>query len=254
MTKTRQENVRPAAAGFVLPKPPRPHGDLRIDTHATGERPALLRRVAAALPLAGARWLQLLECQDLFLAELRAALRAMDETVGEESRARMKARLRGIGEVLDWCETVQADLQLEGRRAAAGEQVVELRGLCDDVAHDLAAGTASVPVPVEVHGCASSALWGLPVALANAVTLAVEVAAERIGGQGSVAIEVEEDDLGPHLRVRGLGDPIAQPKAMLVDRFRQAAAAASVAVLPDALGAGGTGMVLRFPAHGVLPG
>jgi hypothetical protein len=252
MTSTRMTETVPANEAadeteFVLPKPPRHAAPLLVGGAEAGGSPTALRRAAAGLAAAGGRIQVLLECQDRFLGEMRAALREMDDSLHEESRARLKAKVRSLVEILDWCEAVQVDLLLEGRRASWNQQLVDLRALCDDAAHDLRGARGELAV--EIHGDCPTGVWAELPLLGDVIRGAFEVVADRIGGQGQVAVELQEQDGGPSVWVRGTGAPTSAQDPVALERFRSAAAAAGVRVAPDALGPGGTGLILEVPAQ-----
>jgi hypothetical protein len=251
MTSTRATETVPGIPGseaeFVLPKPPRHTAPLLVGGAEAGSSPTALRRAADGLAAAGGRIQVLLECQDRFLGEMRAALREMDDSLHEESRARLKAKVRGLVEILDWCEAMQVDLLLEGRRASWNQQAVDLRALCDDAAHDLRGGRHGMAV--EIHGDCPTRVWAELPLLGDVIRGALEVVADRIGGQGHIAVELQESADGPAVWIRGMGAPASSQDPVALERFRSSAAAAGVSVTPDALGPGGTGLMLGVPAQ-----
>ena len=221
MTSTRQlQGPRSPSAQFVLPQPPRSRGPVLFGAEPNGGGAVLLQHAAAGLPVAGRRMLTLLECQDLFLAEVRARLRELE--ADPLAATDVQSRVQGIGAVLDWCDTVQADLLIESRRAAAGEQLVDLRSLCDDAVHQLR--NSHPEVAVEVHG-APAAVWAEVLQIGEVVQSALVIAADRIGGHGGLTVEIDGTAGSPRLWIRGRGEPVALTNVHALERFRAAATA-----------------------------
>jgi hypothetical protein len=191
----------------------------------------------------GSRVLALLECQERFLEELRTSLQELDASVHEESRARIKAQLRTLAEIVDWTEMVHSDLVLEGRHAKAGQAPLDLLW----VVHRVAAAWAPNGPEVAIHGRTDRPCWGNEASLAELVRLAFELVALRAGEGQAIQVEIGEHGGRLGLRVFSAGgpEPIADPG--LVERFRRAVERTGAAVEPDALGPGGAGLVLRLP-------
>lgn len=227
--------------GYVLPSAPRGRSTLVIDPE---DRQAATDSERNALCAAGSRMQALLECQQQFFGELRLALAETGASVHEEPRARIMRHVAQLGEILEWCEAVQADLMLESQRAAMGWQAVEL----GEALHEAAARQeAQAEVSVLVSGHASSTWWGKPAELDRALGLALQIVTARIGGTGSIQVELGEGEQGHTIRVLGLGEPRPIGCETLVRSFRAAAAAIGAKVAPDALGVGGSGFLLRLP-------
>jgi hypothetical protein len=233
---------------FVLPKPPRHAGTLVVGD-AEGATGAVTRRKAEGLVRAGVRMMALLECQDRFLAEARVAARELQHGL---PAADSVSSVGILHQVLDWCEAVQADMTVEARRAALGQQAVDLLLLCQDVQHDLnLAGrfTPDAQQPLLVLGHSRHAVWGRIDDLGLLLKCAIELMAQRTAGHGAISVEVQDDSSSVAVTVRGSGATIQQPSTEAVDAFRAAAEGAEAMVQPDELGPGSAGLVLRF--HGV---
>lgn len=243
MPLTRPKDaLRKIEAEFVLPQPP----VRRVSDVRDGAGSALQQRRVQGLAAAGARMRTLLDCQDLFLLEVRTLLREIDAAVHEEPRARLLTQVRSALEILDWCESVQTDLQAEAMRAEAGEQVFDLLGVCEDAIHDLRGqGTDVARAEITVRGVAERCLHGDVERVGQAIQRAVGLVCERLGGQGPIEVEVDEDEAGPLVRIGGFADAVAEVARERVADFRAAVADAGLRVHPDRLGPASPGLVLR---------
>jgi hypothetical protein len=189
----------------------------------------------------GSRVLSLLECQERFLEELRTSLADLDGSVHEESRARIKAQLRTLGEIVDWTEMVHRDLVLEGRHAKAGQAPLDLLWLVHRV-------VASLNGPdVTIHGRTDRPCWGNEAHLGELVRLAIELVALRAGVGTAIQVEIGEHGCQLGMRVFSAGGPASFEGSQLIERFRRAVERTGASVEPDVLGPGGTGLVLRLP-------
>lgn len=243
------DSATPTATDYVLPAPPRSPGLLLVDPEPVARDAVAEGRVGgeqAVLRSLGERVLLLLDCQQQFLEELRQSVATIGECVAEESRARLWAQVRHLGEVLGWCEEVHSDLRQEGEAAAAGRQPLDPTATCRDVA--AAATTARPQQPVTVLGAANRPWWGDAGLLAHALGLALELVAQRTNGQGGRVIEIGDSAGWCSLRVRGTGDGSGRLESGMVQRFRRAVTELEAAVIPDENGSGGCGLVLRL-AH-----
>lgn len=236
MTAIRPTRKPPAdEIDFVLPSP-RGRGPTRLP-----EGTAVLRRERDSLREAGARVCSLLECQDLFLDELRTLLRGLDETLHEDSKARIKAQLRSADELLGWCEAVQLDLQAESRRARDGQPPIDLLGLCEDAVLDL--GDQGAAVAVAVRGTPSTMCCGDAEAIGRAVQLAILLAAAQSGSR-ALRLDVGECGAGPEIRVDGLAEALAGCSDERAVALRDAVAAAGMYFAAGSQESGGIAMVL----------
>jgi hypothetical protein len=247
MNSISPQNVVTAASAdpYVLPAPPRPVGSLIIGEPGASERLSQAREAAVGRAI-GERFVALLDCQQRFFGELRATLLEMDDAVADESRARMKNQIRVLGEILDWCEAVHVDLEQECRQAIAGRRPIDLLVHCELIAAEFVGGRSGVQV--DVHGAAQRPWWGDPSQFSALVDAALNLVAERIGGQGSIAVEIGEGTADHRLRVFGNGEPHSLPDSDAIDRFRRAAKELGASVRPDDMGVGGAGLVLLLPA------
>lgn len=204
-----------------------------------------LERGSRVAQLLGDRFLALAECQQEFLAELRVRLTALDSAIAEDSRARLKGALRDAVDVIDWCDAVQADLKNDSRRAASGQEPLDLLGLCSDVV-----AAVSGRGEIQVTGQANNLWWGNAGHLADAVRQGLALVAERTGGAGARLVEVGVADGAPWIRIAGHGEPGEDLEAEAIRRFREAVGRVAARVVPDALGPGGAGFVLKLPVDG----
>jgi hypothetical protein len=240
-----QESSRTIESEFVLPQPPRPRATLVFGAEHTPH--ALLQRAAAGLPVTGRRLQVLLECQEMFFAEMRATLGEARAALDAGARQRSSERLATLAEILDWCEASQRDLLSETRHAAMGEQVIDLQLLCDDVVHELRGSKPGIEV--HVHGGSSHAVFGDVMLVGEVVRRGIDAVAARIGGEGHVTVTILDEAAGPSLWIRASGEPRRTMDAVALERFRDAAADAGVAILPDATGPNSAGLILRLPGR-----
>lgn len=240
MTTKPASPVDSHAPSYVLPTQKRSAPDVIVVPPRAES--GLLHRSSGSRVL-GDRFLALAECQQQFLAELRARLTVLDGAIAEDSRARLKGALRDVVHVLDWCDSVQTDLELDSRRVAAGLEPIDLLELCGDV-------VAAIPEagPIHVTGGIATPWWGEAAQLAAAVRHGLQLVVERTGGVGARQVEVGATDGSPWIRITGSGEPGDSVEVDSVRRFRQAVASLDARVVPDAMGPGGTGLVLHLPA------
>ena len=240
MTTKPASPIAPPAPSYVLPAPKRATPVIVVPPRVAtaGDRGS---DVARAL---GERFLAFAECQQQFLAELRTRLEALDVAITDASRAQLKGALREVTAVLDWCDSVQVDLQTESRRAAAGQEPSDLAALCREVAASLAGGGE-----IDVVGQGTSHWWGDAAALRDAIRHALTLVAERTSGIGGRRLEVGSTDGAPWVRIWSSGEPGDSLEVDSVRRFRLAVGRLGIRVVPDALGPGGAGLVLLLPSH-----
>lgn len=230
-----------AASGYVLPSRP----PAAAEGSGVSDRGGLLalrrgREVARAI---GSRMVALAECQHEFLAELRERLAGMDQAIADDTRARLKGRLREVLEVLDWCDVVQADMHLEGGRAAQGTEPIDVVELCRDVVANVHAAADTV-----VTGWLPTPWWGPAADLAEVIALGLTLVAQRTGGHGSRCLEVDGDASRVRIRIVGSAPSSAEVDRAHARHFRQACQRIGIRVVPDELGPLGAGLVLELPA------
>jgi hypothetical protein len=151
--------------------------------------------------------------------------------------------VREIVRVVDWCDAVQQELVDEASKASAGLEPIDLGGLCEQMA-TLLQGTTD---PISVVSKQPVTYWGDRAQLAHLVQKALSLVWARTGGRGLRCLEVFLADGTACIRVCSRGEPVPEVDGELVDLFRAATANAEVLVVPDDLGPGGAGLVLRLP-------
>lgn len=228
---------RRSTGDFVLPG--RPKAPPAVLMAGKGPSPRWLEheRAAVARDL-GEHFLLLAESQRQLLGELRAELEQCDQAVGDAPRARLKGVLQQALAVLEWCDATSDECAQQARAAVAGWRPIDLLAAAQEA---LAAHGAPVG-----HATGMGTWWGDGERLQVCLLAALRLVAERSGG-GAVQVEVATDAEGVFLRVVGAGEPAEDVEPESVVAFREAAESLGARVLPDRLGPGGTGLVLRLP-------
>jgi len=243
MSTTHSEVSASDVAGYVLPNRPRRTGGALVVPSHDSTHSGLHRRTGEVAKRIGERVLLLAECQQQFLGELRTGLQALEGAVVDDARIRLQACVRSAITVLDWCDSLQDDLLGEGRRAARGWQPIDLAEFCGDVATESAAhGIAAV-----VTGGTAQPWWGDAGLFAETMRAGLAVVAERSAGPGVIRIEISGTQEAARVRIAGNGDPVAEIDESAIHLFRQAVERLGGRVVPDALGPGGTGLILELP-------
>jgi len=243
MTTTHSDVQTKEVHGYVLPTRPRPAGSLLVVPTREATNMGLHRRTGEVAQRLGERFLLLAECQQQFLGELRSGLRALEGAVVEDARIRLQASVRSAIAVLDWCDTLQADLLAEAQRAARGWQPIDLGEAC----REAATGVEGNGIAVLVSGQTAQPWWGDAGRLAVAIQAGLSVVAERTGGQGTIQVEVGGTSAQANVRIAGTGEPGEQVDSASVRAFRNAVERLGATVVPDALGPGGAGLILELP-------
>ncbi|MCB9876451.1 MAG: hypothetical protein H6835_02525 [Planctomycetes bacterium] len=227
---------------YVLPQPPRGHGEVIVVSGAEGRRAGLLRGQQVAMAF-GQRMVQQSEGMQVLLEQVRERLDGLDSTIAEASRAQLKGAVRELGSMLEWCAAAQRELFEEGSRACEGCEPVDVVSLCREVAasHD------DPSAPTSVHAEGSVTWWGRAIELHDLLDLAMVLVAERTRGSGARHLDVACTTDGVRVKVHGFGEPSDTVEAVDVARFRRAADELGVSVSPGVFGAGGAGMVLHLP-------
>ncbi len=248
MTKTNSPTFEPmtaapAAHDYVLPKRPRPAAVVVVPPGPS----ELGDRGGEAARTLGGHFQLLAETQGMFLAEIRERLEALDGTIAEATKAQMKGAVRELLGVIEWCDTLQADLQADCERATGGQLPIDLGLLLEEVAgRERAAGHE-----VLVRGSFPLPWWGARAPLSRLLETALQLVAERTNGHGPRCLELSEVGGAPCLRVAGHGDPHEGLEPTTIARFRTLVDQVGASVRPDALGPGGVGMLIQLsPARG----
>jgi len=241
MTKKTLAVQDSSTSKYVLPAAPRVVGEIVVVPPARLPLSELRRggEVARAL---GDCFLTHAECLQHFLAEIRTRLVSLDSALAEDSRAQLRGALHDVLSVLEWCDAVQSELQQDCGRAAARAEPIDVVDLCRLVA--ASSGPADL---VQVSGQLPTTWWGEARTLAKALELGLALVAERAGGSGCRFVEVYAEATHPRIRIASSGDPQEEVDRDAVRRFRQAVAQVGARVLPDAIGPGGSGLVIELP-------
>lgn len=244
-----------AAARYVLPVPSKP-ANLIVDpegrgpaagtpSDTTGLRDLVLAGQAEARAGVAERFLDLLECQERFLAELRQSLGELGEAVHGDSRVRLLRHCHTLGEILDWAETVQADLRREAEQAREGRCPSDVAVLLREIAAEIEAEDPAVRIQV-AETSAKTLTWAEPRLVRRGLRSAVLAVLER--GSGGVAAEVGHEAGRVRLHLLGLGEPKPLQDKGLVEEVRDLLGVRHGAVLqPGPSGSGGTGLVILLP-------
>lgn len=252
MTTDHNPVLDPADTSYVLPQPqPSPHieqhegqghGEVIVVGGQQARTAALLRGQAVARSL-GQRFQVQADSLTQFLAEVRDRLESLDAAIAEDSRAQLKGAVREIGSVVDWCEAVRSEFAYECEQACAGHEPIQLGELCREIALDQHSSSSPITAVVD----RDLMWWGSTAALANLVQNALVLVSERTRGNGARSIELQNDDGVPNIRVRSNGEPADTVDPNTVTKFRAATEHVGATVVPDELGAGGAGLVIRLP-------
>jgi hypothetical protein len=243
MTSDPDIVLDPVATEYVLPPPPKHGGGDVVVVAPRADLARAWRRGSEVARALGDRFVAQVESQQLFGAELRERLLALDAAAADATRAQWKGAVREVLAVLDWSDAVQQDLLREARLAASGAEPIDVADLCQEVG----AQVQTAELPVFVRGQAHSPWWGSATALAEVVRQALGAVAERAHGTGARTIEVGETGGRIHVCIAADGEPTDGVEAATVARFRRAVEQIGAAVRPGALGPGGTGLLLELP-------
>lgn len=244
MTKTSSptcvpSTAAPAAHDYVLPKRPRQAAVVVVPPPPN----EVLDRGGEAARALGGHFQLFAETQGVFLAEIRERLEALDSTIAEASKAQMKGAVRELLGVIEWCDSLQTDLQADCQRATDGQLPIDLGLVLEEVAgRERAAGHE-----VQVRGSFPLRWWGARVRLQRLLETALQLVAERTNGQGSRCLELSEVAGAPCVRIAGAGDPHDGLEPTTIARFRTLVEQVGATVRPDALGPGGVGMLIQLP-------
>jgi hypothetical protein len=238
MTTDRNSVLAPADGSYVLPAPPRGY-DLLVTKSA--EPSSLLFPGAIASGL-GQRFQSQAQSLDLLLTEVRDRLERLDGAIAEDSRAQLKGAVRDVVRVVDWCDALRQELDAESAKAVEGLEPIDLVVLCERQANALQGLTD----PIAVMSSKQVVYWGDRNKLQFVMQKALELVWARTGGQGLRCIEVSAEDGVPSIRVCSRGEPARDIDPDVVDAFREAVDDVGATVVPDELGPGGAGLVLRL--------
>jgi len=220
--------------------------DLAVPATAPTTLGQVARRGGEAALVRIARELQPLEaCLHRYLAEMQDAVAQVQGSLSVEQQGH--AGIQALSQALDWTDALASDLSERVRDAAQGFQVVDTHELLIDMASQVEATYPAVRVTVgPVPGICRRAK---PTALAEAFFLGIVLVAQRIGGRGSVTVEVEQTAASLAYRFLGHGEPRRVSAPECVRRFREIVVDLHGGrIHQDDLGSDGTGLVIHLPA------
>ena len=230
----------PVNASYVLPA--RPSGQSLLVTKPVDADPSPLIAGAAARGL-GRRFSTQAQSLEILLSEVRERLARLDGLLVEGSRAQLKDAVRDVENVVDWCDALQAGLASETDKAAQGLEPIDLVDLCQQQA----ASMQSVDDPITVAAKDHVTYWGDQAKLVNLIQNGLTLVSERTGGLGLRCVEVAAIRGATLVRIFSRGEPQGDLDPDVVDLFRRAVEKVGATVVPDELGPGGAGLVLRLP-------
>ncbi len=205
---------------------------------------ALARRAAEtrALQAAGERIQPLTADLRHLFGEATRALAELDAELEGGPRVGLRHRARSLAGVLEWVEAVTHDLELEAAACVAGRQPVDLVEVLAEAGAALERRRPGVRVhvtPAEGHGewpAVESAC------LAEFCAAALDLVAERIGGQGAIQASVALDRTGVTVRLLGVGEKHRVRGGGRIQALRRLAARIDARLFADpASGPTGTG-------------
>lgn len=209
------------------------------DVLAQGRRVAETR----ALALLGDRLLPLTADLRHLLGETTRALRELDAGIDDGPRAALRHRAGSVAGVLEWVDAVAKDLEREAAACAEGRQPIDLVEVLTETGAGLERRRPGVRVQVtSVQGRGE---WPAVDAacLAEFCAATLDLLADRIGGEGAIAVTVELDRHGATARLLGLGTKRRIRGGRRVAAIRRLAAKLGARLIPDqTAGPMGTGL------------
>jgi len=239
MTTIRKSTLDPVASSYVLPAPPRGLDLLVVKPEGVSPPPSMGTGIAAL----GNRFQMQAQSLGLLLTEIRTQLEHLDGAVEGHSREQLKGAVRDVMRVVDWCDELRLDLDDEGGKAAEGLQPIDLASLCEEQANALQEPAA----PIAVLPSKPLVYWGDRNRMEHVLKKALELVGARTRGQGLRCVEVVSGEAVPSIRVRSHGEPAKEIDPEVVAAFREAVDYVGATVVPDELGPGGAGLMLRLP-------
>lgn len=239
---TNYQNLVPAPSNGSYVLPARPRGQSLLVTKPVNADSPALTAGAVARGL-GQRFATQAQSLELLLTEVRERLANLDALIVEGSRAQLKGAVREVVNVVDWCDALQADFAGETDKAAQGLEPIDLVDLCRQQATSLQGPDDPITVAVKNHVI----YWGDQAKLAKLIRNGLMLVAERTGGLGLRCVEVAAMQGASTVRIFSRGEPQGDLDPDVVDLFRRAVEKVGATVLPDELGPGGAGFVLRLP-------
>jgi hypothetical protein len=185
-------------------------------------------------------------CLTRYTGELRAAIDQLVRELPADAASSCGASLRWLEEIAEWTRALAEDLEPRLDRARRGVQLVDTHEVMVEMAGQVEARFPRLRITVAPKP--DSACVARPADLAEAFFLALVLVAQRIGGQGAIGVEFESAADGLLHRFVGSGEPRRVSAPETVARFRRLVVdQLGGRVLPDVLGASGTGLQLLLP-------
>jgi hypothetical protein len=200
------------------------------------------------LAQANQRVVPLLACLERFLDEASVAWKELDDSIEEAPRARLRNQSHTLREILDWAGAVADDLRRESAGIESGRRTIDTRNLLFEMAGQIE--TLFPAVRVQLLPGGASHCIGRAAELAEAFYLALALTAQRIGGKGTIAIEI--DEARDHLvhRIWGQGQVCEIEARESIERFRNLVVDRHHGrITPDVLGPHAAGMTIHLPIH-----
>jgi hypothetical protein len=182
--------------------------------------------------------------------ELDTAVGDVEETAQDGTRVRLHSKTRVVRDILDWVAANATDLRQEIQGMRDGFEVQDLFELAHEVHGQVEAFFPHVRVNLSPVEGSDPLCWGRGTDLMEALFSAIVIVVHRIGGRGSVSLQVIGTENEARIRILGLGEPrvISAPEEMarirevLVEQHRGR-------IVPDALGVGGAGVIIALPRN-----
>ena len=211
------------------------------DVLAQGRRAAETR----ALAVMGDRLLPLTADLRHLLGETTRALGELESELEGGPRAALQHRARSVAGVLEWVDAVAVDLEKEATACAEGRQPIDLVEILTETGAGLERRRPGVRV--QVTSAQGRGEWPAVDAacLAEFCAATLDLIADRIGGEGAIAVTVDLDRHGATARLLGLGPKRRIRGAGRVATIRRLAARLGARLFPDQTG-GRTGTGLGF--------
>ncbi len=200
-----------------------------------------------ALTDSGERVAPKMESLGTLLGELDTALNDLEEAVQEGIQARLGGRLKVAREISDWIRATAEDVTLDVEGMSGGFQSVDLFELVHEIHGQVETFFPELCInltPAE----GDSHCWARATDLSEALFIAMAITSHRISGRGSINIEVVGSPEEARVRMLGLGEPVPVAAGEEMGRFRQILVEEHGGrIVPDALGPGGTGLIIALP-------
>ena len=200
-----------------------------------------------ALTESGRRVAPKLQSLEKLLGELATALDDLEEAAQEGMQARLAGRLKVAREISEWMRSTVEDVHEDVDGMSGGFQSVDLFELVHEIHSQVESFFPDLrinltPAEGDAH------CWGRTTDLSEALFAAMAITSHRISGRGSINIQVVGTPEEARVRMLGLGEPAPVAAAEEMGRIRRILVDEHGGrIVPDALGPGGTGLILALP-------